>query len=112
MHLYSEVENKAYASGRIVYVRIFSLVALLILMIACINFMNLATARASKRAKEVGVRKVVGASRNILSGQFLTEAFLNIMIAGLGALLLAWGIVAFQAFGAANKNPVQSLRME
>jgi ABC-type antimicrobial peptide transport system permease subunit len=65
--------------------RLFSIVAVFILLIACINFMNLATARSAKRAKEVGVRKVVGASRSSLVAQFVGEAvlltFFSIIIA-------------------------------
>lgn len=75
-HLYDNYEQGKAAGGRIEYVRIFSIVALFILLIACINFMNLATARSAMRAKEVGVRKVVGALRSSLIGQFLSEALL------------------------------------
>ncbi|MDB5013141.1 MAG: FtsX-like permease family protein [Daejeonella sp.] len=71
--------------GRIEYVKLFSIVAVFILLISCINFMNLSTARAAKRAKEVGVRKVVGASRSLLAKQFILEAllltFFSVMIA-------------------------------
>ena len=70
--------------GRIQYVRLFSLVALFILLIACINFMNLTTARSVKRAKEIGVRKVLGAARGLLVRQFIGEA---IVIAFLSAWL-------------------------
>ncbi|GAB2577621.1 ABC transporter permease [Spirosoma areae] len=75
-YLYSNWEAGQQNGGRIEYVRIFSIVAIFILAIACINFMNLATARSVKRAKEVGVRKVVGAYRNSLMGQFLGESML------------------------------------
>ena len=67
--------------GRIEYVRIFSIVALFILLIACINFMNLSTARSSERAKEVGVRKVVGALRSSLVGQFMSESLIMSLLA-------------------------------
>ncbi len=70
------------------YVHIFSAVAIVVLLIACINFMNLATARASRRAKEVGLRKVIGAQRGQLIGQFLGESFLFTCISVLVALLL------------------------
>ncbi len=88
MHLYSEYENGKIVGGRIEYVRIFSLVALFILLIACVNFMNLATARSALRAKEVGVRKVVGAKRSSLIGQFMSESVLTSLLAVLLALLL------------------------
>jgi putative ABC transport system permease protein len=87
MYLWSNFENGGVAGGRIEYVRIFGAAALFLLLIACINFMNLATAQASRRAKEVGIRKTVGASRQNLIGQYLGEAAL---IAGisLGAAVL------------------------
>lgn len=83
-YLNSNIKDAKMDGGRIEYVRLFSFVALFILLIACINFMNLATARSSRRAKEVGVRKVVGAMRSMLAGQFLGEALL---IAVLSAVL-------------------------
>ncbi len=75
--------------GRIEYVKIFSGVAIFLLLIACINFMNLATARSVKRSKEVGVRKAIGSSRGYLIRQFLGEAFLLSFL----ALLLSWMLV-------------------
>lgn len=75
-YLYSAFVNGKPQDGRMVYVRIFAGVAIFILIIACINFMNLATARSVKRAKEVGVRKTVGSSRATLAGQFLGESWL------------------------------------
>lgn len=79
-------------SGRIVYVVIFGLAAFFILIAACINFMNLATARATRRAKEVAVRKVAGATREALIQQFLVEAlflsFLSLLVSLLGTHLL------------------------
>jgi ABC-type antimicrobial peptide transport system permease subunit len=74
--------------GRIEYVRLFSIVAIFILLIACINFMNLTTARSIKRAKEIGVRKVVGALRSSLIGQFIGEAILMTFISIAAALAL------------------------
>ena len=82
-YLYSNFENGVRDGGRIEYVRMFSVVAIFILVIACINFMNLATARSAKRAKEVGVRKVVGAGQRLLVGQFIGEAVL-IALMGMG----------------------------
>jgi predicted permease len=87
MYLYSNFTNGQSDGGRIDYVRLFSIVAVFILMIACINFMNLATARSMKRAKEVGIRKVVGAVRSLLIGQFMGEALLMTLIAVLLALI-------------------------
>lgn len=75
-YLHSTFRNGELVGGRIGYVRLFTIVSCFILLIACINFMNLSTARAAKRAKEVGVRKVVGASRFALAGQFAGEAVL------------------------------------
>ncbi|GAB2790262.1 ABC transporter permease [Rhabdobacter roseus] len=89
-YLHSTFKNGQLDGGRIEYVRLFSLVAVFILLIACINFMNLATARSQKRAKEVGVRKVVGAVRGALMGQFLSEALL---LTGF-AIVVAVGLVA------------------
>jgi putative ABC transport system permease protein len=73
-YLYGNFVNGKPAGGRIEYIRIFSSVAIFILLIACINFMNLATAQSVKRAREVGVRKVVGSSRRQLIGQFFAES--------------------------------------
>ncbi len=75
-YLRSNFKNGNLSGGRIEYVRIFQVVAMFILLIACINFMNLSTARSIKRAKEIGVRKVVGAGKKNLIFQFLLEAFL------------------------------------
>ncbi|HTJ53288.1 MAG TPA: ABC transporter permease, partial [Cyclobacteriaceae bacterium] len=87
-YLHDHFVNGKPEGGRIEYVNIFSGVAVFILIIACINFMNLATARSAKRAKEVGVRKVVGSSRSNLIGQFLGEAILLSFLAFLSSLLL------------------------
>ncbi len=87
-HLYSNFENGKPAGGRIDTVRVFGIIALFILLIACINFMNLSTARSEQRAKEIGIRKVAGASKGLLIGQFITEAFLTSCIAAAFALLI------------------------
>jgi len=76
-------------NGRIAYVKMFSLIALFILVIACINFMNLSTARASGRMKEVGIKKVIGAGRRQLIFQFLSESVLLTLLATVLALLIA-----------------------
>src|SRR6185312_12685819 len=87
--LYSKFDQKGKVSGgRIETVRIFSLIAAFILIIACINFMNLSTARSEKRAREVGIRKVVGALRGSLISQFLGESILIALIAGIIALVI------------------------
>jgi len=88
IHLHSIGQNDLEPQGDIRYVWIFSAIAFLILLIACINYMNLATARAAQRAKEVGVRKVVGAQRRQLVAQFIGEAVLQTT----GALLLGLGL--------------------
>ena len=96
LRLYSKFENGKPAGGRIEIVRIFSLVALFILIIACINFMNLSTARSEKRAKEVGIRKAAGALRRSLVMQFLIESIIISVIAGcLAYLLLVLCLPAF-----------------
>lgn len=87
-HLYSEFENGKAVGGRIETVRLFGIIAAFILLIACINFMNLSTANSEKRAKEVGIRKVVGAGKSLVIVQFMMKAFLTACIAGLTALLI------------------------
>lgn len=85
--------------GRIEYVKIFTGVAIFILVIACVNFMNLATARSVKRAKEVGVRKVIGSSRAYLIGQFFGESLLLSFFSLLMSILLTWLLLpAFNDF--------------
>ncbi len=81
MYLHSGFDaNGNISGGRIQYVKLFSIVAIFILLIACINFMNLATARSVKRAKEISVRKVVGAVRSSLMRQFIGEALLVVFL--------------------------------
>ncbi|MEJ0101462.1 MAG: ABC transporter permease [Bacteroidota bacterium] len=95
-YLYDKYENGKISGGRIEYVRLFSIIAIFILVIACINFMNLATAKASKRMKEVGIKKVVGASRQSLIFQYLTESCLiAFMSVALALLLVALFLPAF-----------------
>jgi putative ABC transport system permease protein len=88
-YLHGHYENGAVAGGRITYVRLFSVVAFIILLIACVNFMNLSTARASLRMKEIGVKKTIGASQKALVTRFLSEALLIVMMSLLVALPLA-----------------------
>ena len=89
VYLHNTFKNGAIAGGRIEYVRLFSIVAIFILLIACINFMNLTTARSVKRSREIGIRKVVGAMRPALIRQFIGEAVLLSFF----ALILAMAIV-------------------
>jgi len=87
--LYDDFENgKQTGGGRIEYVRLFSLIAWIILFIACINFMNLSTARSEKRAREVGVRKVLGAGKSRLIIQFIGEALLMAVLSSILALTI------------------------
>ena len=88
-YLYATFTSGYPDGGRIEYVWLFGIVAVFILLIACINFMNLATALSVKRAREVGVRKVVGAVRSLLIGQFIGEAMLLTLL----ALVMALGLV-------------------
>jgi ABC-type lipoprotein release transport system permease subunit len=78
--LYSEFENGKATGGFITYVRLFAIIGVFVLLIACINFMNLSTARSERRAREVGVRKVVGSQRRQLIGQFLSEAVMVALV--------------------------------
>lgn len=89
MYLRSDFENGVLVGGRIDTVRIFALVGLFILVIACINFINLATARSAIRAREIGVRKSLGATKSLVARQFLGESILTSFF----ALILAIGVV-------------------
>ena len=89
VHLYSDVEGSFEPNGDLTYIYIFGSIALLILLIACVNYINLATSRAVERAQEVGVRKVMGAMQGQLFGQFIGESVIVTSIALLLALLLA-----------------------
>lgn len=89
-YLYNTFSHGARLGGRIEYVRLFSIIAIFILAIACINFMNLSTAKAARRLKEVGIKKVVGASRGQLVFQFLSESMLLTLFAVILALGFVW----------------------
>jgi putative ABC transport system permease protein len=89
IHLHSDKLGELDANGNITYVHAFSAAAVFLLLIACSNFMNLSTARSSNRAREVGVRKVLGSLRHHLIGQFLAESFALTFIAVLLGLLMA-----------------------
>ncbi len=87
--LHSKFEEGKQTGGRIQYVHMFSVIAWIILLIACINFMNLATARSEKRAREVGVRKVLGAGKRNLIGQFIGEAvFMSFLSVALSLIMM------------------------
>ncbi|MGK7394524.1 MAG: ABC transporter permease [Candidatus Cyclobacteriaceae bacterium M3_2C_046] len=88
LYLFGRYEQGVLTGGRIEYVIIFSAIAVIILVIACINFMNLATARASKKVKEIGIKKSVGAQNEVLVLQFLTESVVTALMALLAAFLL------------------------
>ncbi|NML67980.1 FtsX-like permease family protein [Hymenobacter sp. RP-2-7] len=108
-YLHGTYENGVATGGRIVYVRLFALITALILVIASINFMNLFTAKASRRVKEVGIRKALGASRAALVGQYLTES----VVMALLALVVAVGLVqlVLPQFSALTGKPL-ALRWE
>ena len=102
-HLYDEFANgKQTGGGAIKQVRLLNLIAWIVLLIACINFMNLATARSEKRAKEIGVRKVLGSGRRRLVLQFIGEALMMSAIATVFALLIV--IIALPAFNALTQK--------
>jgi len=93
---YDFKDGRKTGNGRIEYVHLFSIVAWIILFIACINFMNLATARSEKRAREVGVRKVLGAGKKSLIAQFIGEAVFMALVSGfIAVILLALALPAF-----------------
>ncbi len=102
-HLYADYRN-GVAGGFIDYVKMFSIIGLLVLIIACINFMNLSTARSEKRAREVGIRKSVGSRRSSLIYQFLIEAIFTAFIAFLIALLFV--VLALPAFNSLTKSNI------
>src|SRR6202012_713910 len=87
-HLYSDFKNGVIAGGRIQYVWLFGIIGVFVLLLACINFMNLSTARSEKRAREVGIRKAIGSLRAQLVYQFFSESLLCVMLAFTISLLL------------------------
>lgn len=94
-HLYAEFENGKPSGGRITFVWLFAIIGVFVLLLACINFVNLSTARSEKRAREVGVRKAIGSGRGQLVIQFLTESFLVVILGyllsiGMLVLLRDW----------------------
>ena len=95
IHLYSNLQLDLPGQGNIQYVNIFFIVAIIILIVACINFMNLATARSARRAKEVGLRKVVGALRGQLIRQFFGESLLISFFSLVVAILVVWMVLPY-----------------
>ena len=91
--MYGEYEGGELVGGRIEYIRLFSIIAFFILLIACINFMNLSTAKATRKLKEVGVRKTIGADRQSLIGQYLGESIFMTLIALISSLILVQAIL-------------------
>ncbi|TDB65919.1 ABC transporter permease [Arundinibacter roseus] len=110
IHLHSDRVAELSVNGNIQYVYIFSIVAIFLLLIACINFMNLATARSASRAREVGVRKVLGSKRSALVAQFLTESLLLSYLSLVLALLAAFALMPLfnQLAGKDITLPVQN----
>ena len=103
IHLHSKIQDEAEAGGDISYIYIFGAVAVFMLVIACINYMNLATARSANRAKEVGIRKVMGSQRNQLMLQFITESVVISLVALVVSIVLIYALLpGFNAL--ANKE--------
>ena len=103
VYLHNNYNGNVQSGGRIEYVKLFLLLAVFVLVIACINFMNLSTAKAARRFKEVGIKKVVGAERKQLIFQFLTESFLLTVLAMLLAIVIAMLLLpAFNQLTAKN----------
>lgn len=94
-HLYSDFKNWVSVGGKIDYVRLFGIIGVFVLLIACINFMNLSTARSEKRGKEVGIRKAVGSRRTQLIVQFLSESMLHAILAFVLAIILMYVLLPF-----------------
>ena len=93
IHLHSKIQDEAEAGGDISYIYIFGAVAAFMLVIACINYMNLATARSANRAKEVGIRKLMGSQRAQLIAQFITESVVIALIALAASLILIYALL-------------------
>jgi len=110
-HLYSNYVNGKDTEGFMEYVRMFAIIGVLVLLIACINFINLTTARSERRAREVGVRKVIGSLRSDLITQFLMESFIQTLLAfGVAILLVRLILNPFnQLAGTAIDIPVDNI---
>jgi len=94
-HLYGDFKNWVETGGRIEYIRLFGIIVIFVLLIACVNFMNLSTARSEKRAREVGIRKTVGSRRAQLIVQFLTESMFTAFLAFLLSLILIQALLPY-----------------
>jgi putative ABC transport system permease protein len=94
-HLYSEFKNGVNTGGRIEWVWLFGAVGLFILLLACINFINLSTANSQRRAKEIGIRKTIGSLRYQLFIQFLTESTLIVVLSNIVSLIIALAVLPF-----------------
>jgi putative ABC transport system permease protein len=94
-HLRSDFKNGVNAGGFIQYVRLFTIIGIIVLLLACINFMNLSTARSEKRAREVGIRKTLGSLRGQLIGQFFTESLLTALLAFVLSIGIAQLLIPF-----------------
>ena len=105
-HLYSKFENGVNVGGAIQYVWMFGIIGVFVLLLACINFMNLSTARSEKRAKEVGIRKAIGSLRKQLTLQFFSESLLTVVFAFAFSLLLVKLILPFFNDVAAKKMSI------
>jgi putative ABC transport system permease protein len=119
IHLHSSLTGELEANGDIRYIYMFSAVALFMLLIACINFVNLSTASAGKRAKEVGIRKVLGSMRGSLIGQFLSESLLLTFFSTLIAIALVYLALPFfnaladqHRFGRGNLSGLRAVRFQ
>ncbi len=109
LHLHSKFENGQSVGGKIELIRLFGIIAVIVLLIACINFINLSTAQSQNRAKEVGVRKVTGAGRGMLISQFLVESILITLFAfGIAIVLVSLSLPWFQDLIGKNlQNPFE-----
>lgn len=105
IHLYSHTDSEIEPTGDISYIYLFSAIGLFILLIACINYMNLATARSAGRAREVGMRKVVGALRSQLISQFLSESIVVVFFALIVAIVLV--VVCLPALNSFTQKQLQ-----
>lgn len=106
-HLYSEFTNGVNTGGRILYVWLFGIIGIFVLLLACINFMNLSTARSERRAREVGIRKAIGSRRGQLIGQFFGESLVTALIAFVLAIALVWLLLPFFNGVAGKKIAIQ-----